>query len=116
MAYDEYLAERLANLLKLKGVSYEGKKMMGGLTFMVDGKMCVGVHKEQLMVRIDPEDESTAVKRPGASPMKFTGRPMKGFIFIDADGVDMDKDLEYFVDLALKFNPQAKASKKKQKK
>ena len=115
MAYNEHLAERISNLLTSKGAFFAAKKMMGGLTFMVDGKMCVGIHKEQLMARIDPEVEAIAVKRPGATQMKFTGRPMKGFIFVEAEGVDMEDDLEYFVDLALEYNPRAKASKKKNK-
>ena len=80
---------------------------------MVDDKMLMGVEKARLMARIDPEDEAKALKRKGASPMDFTGRVMKGYLFIDEKGVDMDKELEYWVDLCLAFNPKAKASKKK---
>lgn len=115
MAYDEHLEERIAAALTRKGIVFESKKMMGGLTFMVDGKMCVGIYKNQLMARIDPADEGTALAKPGAGPMEMTGRRMKGFIFVEPDGIDRAEDLDYFVDLALKWNPKARASRKKKR-
>ncbi len=69
--------------------------MMGGLTFMVDDKMCLGVVKESLMARIDPDIYDEALLRNGCREMDFTKRPMKGFVFVDPEGVDMDADLAY---------------------
>ena len=113
MAYDEYLAERIQNVLLSKRVKFEAKKMMGGLTFMVDGKMCVGIVKNDLMARIGVDSYNDALKREGCKEMNFTGRPMKGYVFVEPQGVDMDEDLEYWVQLCLDFNTYAKSSKRK---
>ncbi len=113
MAYDEGLEERLENMLNAKGIPYDARKMMGGLVFMVDEKMCLGIHKDLLMARLDPDNYENALKRPGAQAMNFTGRPMKGFVFVEPEGIDLEDNLEHFVDLALKFNPKAKRSKKR---
>lgn len=113
MAYDEYLAERIQHILKEKRINFEAKKMMGGLTFMVDGKMCVGIVKNDLMARIGADSYDDALKRVGCKEMKFTGRPMKGYVFVEPQGVDMDEDLEYWVQLCLDYNPLAKSSKRK---
>jgi len=115
MAYDEYLAERIRHKFKELDVPFEDKKMMGGICFLVDDKMCVGVIKEKLMARIDPEKSGEAFKKKGCREMDFTHRPMKGFIFVDPEGIDHDRELEYFIRLALEYNPMAKASKKKAK-
>ena len=80
---------------------------------MVGGKMCMGVEKDKLMARIDPEFYNSALEKNGCHEMNFTGRPMKGFVFVDPHGIDMDKDLEYWIQLCLDFNPKAKSSKKK---
>jgi hypothetical protein len=82
---------------------------------MVDDKMLMGVEKDRLMARIDPEDETKAMIHKGTSPMDFTGRVMKGYVFIDEKALDLDKDLEYWVSLCLIYNPKAKGSKKKSK-
>jgi len=115
MAYNESLAERVKEILNSKKIKFTEKKMFGGMCFLVDDKMLLGVEKNRLMARIDPEDEPKALKKKGAKPMNFTGRIMKGFLFIDDHAVDMDKDLAYWVDLCMKYNPKAKASKKKAK-
>ncbi len=115
MAYNEALADRIKRILQDRKIKYIEKKMFGGLCFLVDDKMLMGVEKQRLMVRIDQEDEPKALKKKGAKPMDFTGRVMKGFLFVDDKGVDMDDELEYWVNLCLKYNPKAKASKKKAK-
>lgn len=111
MAYDEYLADRIRNNFKSKSVLFNERKMMGGLTFMVDDKMCIGVMKNNLLVRIDPEIYQEALLRDGCRKMDFTGRPMKGFVIVEPRGIDMDDDLNYWIQLALDFNPRAKSSK-----
>ncbi|HWA24806.1 MAG TPA: TfoX/Sxy family protein [Lacunisphaera sp.] len=113
MAYNEYLAERVRAELKRHRVPLEEKAMMGGLCFMVRGKMCVGVDKDRLMVRLDPAVEAEALARPGAAPMDFTGRPLRGFVFVSAEGWERTADLAAWLALALDYNPRAKASKKK---
>ena len=112
MAFDDYLAERVRNILATHHLFFEEKKMMGGLTFMVTGKMCVGIAGEKLMARIDTDVYEEALKKKHCLPMDFTGKRMKGFVFIEPEGIDTQKDLEYWVGLALEFNPKAKASKK----
>ena len=113
MAYDEHLADRIRNVLKEKNASFEEKKMMGGLCYMVDEKMCVGVIKNSLMARIDPEFYNEALTKKGCKIMDFTGRPMKGFVLIEPEGIDLDDDLDYWIQHCLDFNPLAKRSKKR---
>jgi TfoX/Sxy family transcriptional regulator of competence genes len=113
MAYDEKLASRVSKHFSKRGVEFVEKRMMGGLCFLVDGKMCVGVEKERLMARIDPDTYDQALQRKGCIPMDFTGRPMRGFVFVNAKGYSSERDLTSWLDLALDFNPRAKSSKKR---
>jgi hypothetical protein len=119
MAFDPYQAERLRVSLIRLGVSFIEKPMIGGLCFMVDDKMCLGTHidksssKNLLMLRIGADNVLSNLSRLGAMPMDFTGRPMKDYLFVSEEGFDTDEDLEYWLQLALAFNPLAKASKKK---
>jgi hypothetical protein len=115
MAYDEYLADRIKAVLKSRHISFDEMKMMGGLCYMVDDKMCVGVVKNNLMARIDPEIYEHALTRTGSREMNFTGRSMKGFVFVEPEGIDLDDDLDYWVELCLDFSPKAKSSKKNKK-
>ena len=92
MAYDEYLADRIKNVLNEKRISYEARKMMGGLCFMVDHKMCCGIVKDNLMARIGPDIYKEALNKEGCSEMDFTGRAMNGYVFISPYGIDMDTD------------------------
>ncbi len=87
--------------------------MMGGLTFMVKGKMCVGVLEDELMARIDPELYEASLKKKGCRPMDFTGKPMKGYVFISKTGTKNPDDLDYWISLALNFNKKTKASTRK---
>ena len=113
MAYDENLADRVRERIALSHKNIEEKKMFGGLCFMVNNKMCVGVEKERLMVRIDPEKYEEVMEKEGCTPMDFTGKPMKGFVFVDTDVLKTKKQLEYWIGLALEYNKIAKTSKKK---
>jgi TfoX/Sxy family transcriptional regulator of competence genes len=112
MAYNEKLAERIREALSsLKRV--EEKQMMGGLTFMVNGKMCLGIIKDEMMCRIDPARHDAEIEKPGCRTMDFTNRPMKGYVMIDETGMKSKKDFNYWISIALDFNKRAKASKKK---
>jgi TfoX/Sxy family transcriptional regulator of competence genes len=112
MTYNEKLANRIRESLQhLKKV--EEKEMMGGLTFMVNGKMCVGIIKDDLMCRINPILHDQAVEKTGCRTMDFTKRPMRGYVMVDDSGMKTKKDFDYWLNLALDFNKHAKASKKK---
>jgi TfoX/Sxy family transcriptional regulator of competence genes len=86
MAYDERLAARVRALL-VDRTDVSERKMFGGLTFMVADHMCCGVNGDELIVRLDPDSEDDALARPHARPMDFTGRPMRGFVAVRAEGL-----------------------------
>ena len=111
MAYNEKLADRIREALT-GFPRVEEKKMMGGLTFMVNGKMCVGIVNNDLMCRIDPDVYETALKKKGCREMDFTGKPMKGYVFVGENGIKTQKDFDSWIGLALDFNTRAKASKR----
>jgi TfoX/Sxy family transcriptional regulator of competence genes len=112
MAYNEKLADRIRErLVDLENL--EEKQMMGGLTFMYNGKMCVGIIKDELMCRIDPDLHAMAVEKQGCRTMDFTKRPMKGYVLVDDTGMGSKSDFDYWINLSLEFNSKAKASKKK---
>lgn len=113
MAYSEYLADRVRNTLRENRVAFAEKKMFGGLCFFVDEKMCTGVFKEDLMIRIDPADETQYLTNDNCRMMDEDSHSMKGFLMINPDGTDMDEDLDKWIKRCLEFNPRARASKKK---
>lgn len=93
----------------------EEKAMMGGLVFMVNQKMCVGIIKNDLMCRIHPDMQHELVEQPGCRMMDMMPRPMKGFIVVEENALRTSKALGYWIDLALAFNPLAQSAKKKKK-
>ncbi len=115
MAFNEYLADRVRSALRENRSGFEEKKMFGGMAFMVDNKMCIGIMKNDLMVRIDPDKQNEYLNDKGCRIMDFTNRPMKGYLYVAPEGVDMDEDLDKWVKRCLKFNPKAKASKKEKR-
>jgi hypothetical protein len=102
MAYDEALAERLRKALAGRGAVSE-KKMFGGIAFMLAGNMCVGVHGNELIARLGPEDGDRALDEPHTRPMDFTGRPMAGWVVVGSDGVATADDLGAWVDRAAAY-------------
>jgi hypothetical protein len=122
MAYDPILAERIGNLLTAKGLDFTEKSMMGGRLFSLDDKMLCGVHSDKkygdslLMARIGESAYEDEIEKEECLPMEFTGRPMRGYIFVTPDGFADDDALGYWLDLCVAFNPLAKASKKRKKK
>ncbi|MCX6230633.1 MAG: TfoX/Sxy family protein [Bacteroidetes bacterium] len=112
MAYNAALANRVRErLAELNNI--EEKEMMGGLVFMYNDKMCIGIIKDELMCRIDPELHNEAIEKTGCRTMDFTKKPMKGYIFIDDSGMRSQQEMDYWLNLALDFNKKAKSSKKK---
>lgn len=112
MAYNEKLAVRIRE--SLTGVvNVKEKQMMGGLTFMVRDKMCVGVFKDEMMCRIDPEQREKLLERKGCRSMEFSGRPMKSYVLVDESGIKGEAAFDYWINLCLEFNKRAKSYKKK---
>ncbi len=116
MAYSEFLADRVRQRLSNQLFMNE-KKMMGGLIFMVNEKMCIGIDQDKktkddrLMVRVGKSVYDDLLKKKGCREMDFTGKPMKGFLFIYPEGFDKEEDLDFWVKKALEFNKEAKKSK-----
>ena len=102
MAYDEGLAERLREVYADVPNVVE-KKMFGGIAFMVNGHMSCGPVNDTLMVRVGPDLYEEALARPHAREMDFTGRSMKGFVYVSPEGVDTDERLAEWVSLSLEF-------------
>lgn len=115
MAYSEFLADRVRQ--RLSKLLVIEKKMMGGLIFMVNEKMCIGVDTDRkngddrLMVRVGKKVYENLLKKNGCREMDFTGKPMKGFLFVYPEGFDSENDLDFWIDKALEFNKEAKKSK-----
>ncbi len=109
MAYSEYLVDRVRRGLKNANITEE-KKMMGGLIFMVNSKMCLGVDidkstkQDRLMVRVGKANHDKLIFKNGSKEMDFTGKSMRGFLFIGPEGFDEDKNLEFWIKKALEFN------------
>jgi TfoX/Sxy family transcriptional regulator of competence genes len=110
MAVNEELTRRVRALLAGRPDVIE-KRMFRGITFMVDGKMCVSVGDDRIMCRIDPERHAEAVRRPGCRTVEMGGRPYPGFVYVDGKALRGEKELRAWVEMALEFNPRAKASK-----
>ncbi len=102
MAMDEGLAERIRDLVRDRREIVE-RRMFGGLAFMSHGHMFVGVLGDTLMARVGPDGYADALRRPGARPMDFTGKPMKGFVYVAAEGIDSDEALRGWVEHCLAF-------------
>jgi len=91
MAFDEKLADRVREIIAETHDNIEEKRMFGGLCFMVNEKMCIGVEQDRLMVRLDPEKYEDSLNKDGAAPMDFTGKVMKGYVFVDKAAIATNK-------------------------
>src|SRR6266545_3016219 len=110
MAYNEKLTNRVrVALADIPDV--EEKKMFSGITFMVNGKMCISVGNDRIMCRIDPSIHEKAIERKGCRTVTMKGRVYKGYVYVSEEGIKTKKDFDYWVSLALDFNKWAKASK-----
>jgi TfoX/Sxy family transcriptional regulator of competence genes len=101
MAYNLKLAERIRS--KLDGTPFVEKKMFGGIGFLLNGNMACGVNKDNLIVRIDPEKQNTLLKKAHAKPFDLTGKPMKGWLVVEADGVKTGRQLSSWVKEGVEF-------------
>lgn len=96
MAYDEGLAQRVRETLGPRPGITE-RRMFGGLAFLVDGKMFVGISGSWLMARVGTDRHADALALPNVRPMDFTGKPMKGYVYVEPPGLEEDKDLAAWV-------------------
>ena len=102
MAFDETLAERIRQrVARRKGI--EEKRMFGGVGFLLNGNMLVGVWKESLIVRLGPDEGDEALKEPHVKEFDITGRPMKGWVLVASEGVEEDDLLSGWIQRALKL-------------
>ena len=121
MAYDTFLAERIAQVLQQKKIAHQTKEMMGGLVFMVNEKMFCSLHwdkkreKDLMMARVGFEKANALINVGKCYPMDFTGRPMKDYVFIPPEEYDLEEDLVFWLDLCHAFNDKTKKSKKRKK-
>lgn len=104
------IAEKLINLPDV-----EEKIMFSGLVFMVNGKMCIGIMKDKITLRINPESINSLSDKDGWEQMTMGGKQINSYILISEDVINQGKELDYWINLALDFNPLAKASKKRAK-
>lgn len=102
MAFDPSLAERIRKVMNDRTDLVE-KPMFGGLCFMIRGHMCCGIIDSTLMVRLAPDDADTLIEEPHVRPMDFTGRPMRGYLFVDAEGLATASSLRTWVTRCVRF-------------
>ena len=102
MAYDEAFVDRIRRVLGPRPDVTE-RKMFGGIAFLLDGKMFCGTSKDDLMVRVGPDNHDDALRRPHARPMDFTGRPMRGYVYVALSGLRSEKALKPWLERALAF-------------
>ena len=112
MAYSEKLANRISETL-VGTKNLVEKKMFGGIAFMVYDKMCVGVDKDDIMLRCEPEMTDELLSKKGARPFDLTGKPMKGWLLVSSEGTSNKKDFDWWIKTAIEANKKATVSKKK---
>jgi TfoX/Sxy family transcriptional regulator of competence genes len=112
MAFDEQLNNKIREIMLLYP-NVEEKHMFGGTCFMLNGKMCVGMVKDEMMCRIDPAVYDEALQQHGCREMDFTGKPMKGYVYVSADALRTKKQLSYWIGLCVAFNERSKAAPKR---
>jgi len=110
MAYDEELAGRVRGLLPKRKAIAE-KKMFGGVAFLLNGNMCVGLHGEELIVRLNPEETEQALAKPHTRIFDMTGRPMKGWILVKSAGVASEDALAKWVSVGVSYAASLPAKK-----
>lgn len=113
MAVNETLLFRVREIFAATPHKVEEKKMFGGICFMVNDKMCVGIKSDGLMVRFDPADADELAEMEGTEIMVMGGREMKGFMYVAEEVLRTKKQLDFWLNKALAFNKFAKSSKKK---
>ena len=114
MAYNQELAGRIRKSLSHLS-EVEEKRMFRGVTFMVNGKMCISVAGDEIMCRIDPALHNELIKRSGCRTVIMKNREYKGFVYVKEEELQNKKQLNYWLRLCLEFNDKAKSSKKRKR-
>jgi TfoX/Sxy family transcriptional regulator of competence genes len=102
MAYNEQLAQRIRTILA-NDQRISEKRMFGGIAFLLDGKMCCGVMNDVLVARVSADDHAQLLKKPHVRPMDFTGRPLKGFLYVDPAAIRTSRALQAWLARSLTF-------------
>lgn len=113
MAYSTELADRVRERLSIEdNIEVEEKKMLSGLSFLVNGKMCINISHDNLMCRQDAELEDEVSEKKGFLPMIMKGKQLKGYCYVEPIGFQKGNDFEYWIKICLDYNPKAKVSKR----
>ena len=102
MSYDLGLADRLEQMFS-GHPAMEKKKMFGGICWMLNGNMCLGIHKENLIIRVGLETAKKIIGQPSVGPMDITGKVMKGWALVTPDGFESDDNLTRYSNYAIDF-------------
>jgi TfoX/Sxy family transcriptional regulator of competence genes len=105
------LSDRIRETLAEGPHPVEEKRMFGGVCYMVNDKMCLGVVQDEMMCRIGPDHYETALEQPGCREMMFTGKPMKGYVFVAPEALRSKEEFDYWINKCLAFNVLAKSTK-----
>lgn len=114
MAYDEGIAQRIRDALGPR-TDVEERSMFGGVAFLINGNMSVGVTKESMTIRMAKEGHLQVLTEPHVRPMDFTGRPMKGWVYLDANAVDDEEEFRSWVARGVAYAESLPAKKSKKK-
>ena len=101
MAHNLKLAERIRS--ELNGIPFVEKKMFGGAGFLLNGNLACGVNKDNLIVRVDPEKHAALLKKPHVKPFDMTGKPMKGWLLVEAEGYKTHRQLSTWIKEGVQF-------------
>ncbi|MBX7240684.1 MAG: TfoX/Sxy family protein [Bacteroidia bacterium] len=113
MPYNENLAKIVHDTLVALNTDFVEKKMFGGIAFMIQEKMACGIVKDELMVRVLPERFEEALQKPFARQMDFTGKPMKGFLFVAEEGFESEAALSEWLRLGIEFAQKGEVKSRK---
>lgn len=114
MAYNEKIADRIREAI-VGTENLVEKKMFGGIAFMVNNKMLMGVDKDDVMLRCEPQRTDELLSKKGARPFDLTGKPMKGWLLVSAEGIKSKKDFDFWVATAIEANKTATTTARKKR-
>ena len=115
MAFDELLGNRIAAILERENIEFREKRMFGGLGFMINDKMCVGIVKDSMMLRVMADKFESVLDRPNVRPMDFNGKPVKGFVYVDPPAFGSDAALSGWLQYGLEFAEKGDLKSRKRK-
>ena len=102
MAFDESLAARIRDALARKN-GIDARKMFGCICFLLNGNALAGVWKDRLIARLGPDEGEAALGEPHVRAFDITGKPMRNWVAVEAQGIEDDDQLKAWVERAVKF-------------